>query len=80
MNGKKILVIVDMQNDFIDGVLGNDMTKVVLPKVVKKLREKGFPLHISRKHLQTECVLCYNYFWFSLLLGIGNHCRNGVLS
>ena len=40
-NGKKILVIVDMQNDFVDGVLGNDMTKAVLPKVVKKLNEKG---------------------------------------
>lgn len=39
--GKKILVIVDMQNDFIDGVLGNDMTKAVLPKVVKKLKECG---------------------------------------
>lgn len=38
-NGKKILVVVDMQNDFVNGVLGNDMTKAVLPNVVKKLKE-----------------------------------------
>ena len=39
--GKKILVIVDMQNDFITGCLGNDMTKAVLPNIVKKLKEHG---------------------------------------
>lgn len=38
---KKVLVVVDMQHDFINGVLGNDMTKDVLPKVVKKLKETG---------------------------------------
>ena len=37
--GKKILVIVDMQNDFVTGCLGNDMTKDVLPKIVSKLKE-----------------------------------------
>lgn len=38
-SGKKILVIVDMQNDFVNGCLGNEMTASVLPNVVKKLRE-----------------------------------------
>ena len=37
--GKKVLVIVDVQNDFINGCLGNDMTKAVLPKIVKKLKD-----------------------------------------
>ena len=37
--GKKILVIVDMQNDFVNGILSNEMTSAVLPKIVKKLRE-----------------------------------------
>ena len=37
--GKKILVIVDMQTDFVNGVLGNEETKAVLPKVVEKLRD-----------------------------------------
>lgn len=39
--GKKVLVIVDVQNDFINGSLGNDMTKAVLPKIVKKLKKCG---------------------------------------
>ena len=43
--GKKILVVVDMQNDFIDGALGSEYAKdVVLPNVVdkvKKANEKG---------------------------------------
>jgi isochorismate hydrolase len=36
--GKKILVIVDMQNDFINGVLSNEVTASVLPKIIKKLQ------------------------------------------
>lgn len=32
---KKILVVVDVQNDFIDGALGNDETKAIVPKLVK---------------------------------------------
>lgn len=38
---KKILVIVDMQNDFVSGCLGNEETKAVLPKIVKKIRDHG---------------------------------------
>lgn len=38
--GKKILIVVDMQNDFIDGVLGSDYAKnVVLPNVVDKVKK-----------------------------------------
>lgn len=36
----KILIVVDMQNDFIDGVLGNPYNKdVVLPNVRKKVEQ-----------------------------------------
>lgn len=39
---KKILVVVDMQNDFIDGSLGSEYAKnVVLPNVEKKLIQHG---------------------------------------
>ena len=38
---KKILVVVDVQNDFIDGALGNDETKAIVPKLVKKLKKYG---------------------------------------
>ena len=35
----KLLVIVDMQNDFIDGSLGSDAAKAIVPNVVKKIEE-----------------------------------------
>lgn len=35
---KKLLVVVDMQNDFIDGSLGTEEAKKIVPAVVKKFR------------------------------------------
>ena len=35
-----ILVVVDMQNDFIDGALGTKEAVAIVPKVVEKI--KGF--------------------------------------
>lgn len=34
---KKILVVVDMQNDFIDGTLGTPEAQAIVPNVVKKI-------------------------------------------
>lgn len=36
---KKLLVIVDMQNDFIDGALGSKEAAAIVPNVVKKISE-----------------------------------------
>lgn len=36
---KKILVVVDMQNDFISGVLGTPEAQAIVPKVVDKIKE-----------------------------------------
>lgn len=36
---KKLLVVVDMQNDFIDGVLGTKEAQAIVPNVVKKIKE-----------------------------------------
>lgn len=36
---KKILVIVDMQNDFVDGALGSDSAISILPKVEEKIEK-----------------------------------------
>ena len=37
---KKILIVVDMQNDFISGVLGSDYaSRIVLPSVVDKVKK-----------------------------------------
>lgn len=33
----KLLIVVDMQNDFIDGALGTDEAKKIVPNVVKKI-------------------------------------------
>lgn len=37
--GKKLLVVIDMQNDFITGVLGNDECRAVVSNVVKKVED-----------------------------------------
>ena len=34
-----ILIIVDMQNDFIDGALGTKEAKAIVPDVVKKIKD-----------------------------------------
>ena len=36
--GKKILVVVDMQNDFIDGALGTAEAQAIVPNVVEKIQ------------------------------------------
>ena len=36
---KKLLIVVDMQNDFIDGSLGTEEAKQIVPAVVKKIEE-----------------------------------------
>ena len=35
----KVLVVVDMQNDFIDGVLGSPEAQAIVPKVTAKIEE-----------------------------------------
>ena len=35
---KKILIVVDMQNDFIDGALGTKEAVAIVPKVEEKIR------------------------------------------
>ena len=36
---RDVLVVIDMQNDFITGPLGSSMAKSIVPKVVKKISE-----------------------------------------
>ena len=47
----KVLVVVDMQNDFIDGTLGTPEAQAIVPKVVKKIEEfDGVILHTLDTH------------------------------
>lgn len=41
MKKKKILVIVDMQEDFVTGVLGTPEAQAVVPRIIKKLQKNG---------------------------------------
>lgn len=36
---KRLLVVVDMQNDFVDGSLGSPEAQAIVPAVVKRVRE-----------------------------------------
>ena len=36
---EKILVVIDMQNDFIDGSLGTKEAQAIVPNVIKKIKE-----------------------------------------
>lgn len=36
---KKILIVVDMQNDFIDGALGSPMAEAIVDNIAKKIHE-----------------------------------------
>ncbi len=42
VNMKKILLVIDMQNDFVDGVLGTQEAVAIVPDVVAKIKE--YPL------------------------------------
>ena len=35
----RVLIVVDMQNDFVDGVLGSAQAKAIVPAVVGKIAE-----------------------------------------
>ncbi len=35
----KYLIVVDMQNDFIDGALGSEMAREIVPRVAKKIED-----------------------------------------
>ncbi|ONI38997.1 amidase [Candidatus Epulonipiscium fishelsonii] len=48
---KKILVVVDMQNDFIDGVLGTQEAQSIIPNVVAKIKsyiQQGYPVYFTK--------------------------------
>ena len=36
---KKLLIVVDMQNDFITGTLGSEMAQAIVPNVIAKIEE-----------------------------------------
>ena len=56
----KLLVIIDMQNDFIDGSLGSDAAKAIVPNVVKKIEEElEYPGQIKATIIRETRVVDY---------------------
>ena len=36
---EKVLIVIDMQNDFINGSLGSREAEAIVPAIVKKIKE-----------------------------------------
>lgn len=56
----KLLFVIDMQNDFIDGVLGSPEAQAIVPKVIEKIKQQKDVIvytqdsHKESNYLQTE--------------------------
>lgn len=44
---KKILVVVDMQNDFVDGSLGSKQAEAIVPAAAKKIKSFGGDIFVT---------------------------------
>ena len=44
----KVLVVIDMQNDFIDGALGTPEAAAAVPRVVEKIRSWTGPIYATQ--------------------------------
>ena len=51
---KKILIVVDMQNDFIDGALGTKEAVAIVPKVEEKIRNFDGEVFFTRDTHETD--------------------------
>ena len=57
---KKLLLVIDMQNDFIDGSLGTKEAQKILPAVIEKVREfDGDVIFTRDTHFENymDCLL-----------------------
>lgn len=54
-NNREVLIVVDMQNDFIDGVLANPAAKKIVPAVVEEIRQwKGKVVATRDTHFASD--------------------------
>ncbi len=68
---RKILVVIDMQNDFIDGSLGSDMAVAIVPNVIEKI--KSYPAEDVYATLDTHFEENYMDTWEGKMLPV-YHC------
>ena len=43
----KILIVVDVQNDFVGGALGSPEAQAIIPNIVKKIEEAEGPICVT---------------------------------
>ena len=51
---KKILVVIDMQKDFVDGALGTPEAVAIVPDVVKEIKKKYGKVFVTRDTHQSN--------------------------
>ena len=51
---KKILVVIDMQKDFVDGALGTPEAVAIVPGVVKEIKKKNDKVFVTRDTHQSN--------------------------
>lgn len=62
MNTEKVLIVIDMQNDFVTGALANQAAQEIIPAIaeeIKAYRKEGMPVYFTRDthgedYLQTQ--------------------------
>ena len=69
----KILLVVDMQNDFIDGVLGTPEAQAIVPKVAEKIRNFDGDVYFTMDTHEDD----YAQTWEGRNLPI-LHCQKGT--
>ena len=60
---KNILIVVDMQNDFIDGALGTKEAVAIVPKVEEKIRNFDGEVFFTRDTHETYYLETQEEFW-----------------
>ena len=67
---KKVLVVVDMQNDFITGSLGTPEAQAIVPKVVEKIQGFGGTVLYTQEGYDSGTIaLLMSYTGFVIFLG-----------
>ena len=54
---KKCLLVVDMQQDFVDGTLANDAAKNIVPIIVNEIEEGGYDHYVLTRDTHNETYL-----------------------
>ena len=65
---KKVLLVIDMQNDFINGSLGSKEAVAIVPKVVEKVKQaQKNKVKITFYHLTLLFYLLFNYLKITII-------------